>query len=78
MSAAKAFTLLRDRFSHKAGTTCYQFTRNTFGLSSDDERATGIEHTCVTLRPDGDYPFFTVPVADLAPVVISKATGTQQ
>ena len=31
------------------------------GSAGDDERSTGEEHLTVTLKSDGDYPFFTAP-----------------
>ena len=56
----KVYKLTTDRFGHKAGTTVYHYGRNTYGLVSDDERATGVPHLAVSLEPD-KTPFFTVP-----------------
>jgi hypothetical protein len=63
-----AFTLLKDRFEHPAGTTIYRASGYDYGLASDDARATGVPHTSMTLEPSGDYPSFTVPDSDFAPV----------
>lgn len=60
-----AFRLLADRFEHKAGAICYDAKSYDYGLASDDTRATGQPHVSVTLEPSGDYPTFTVAVADL-------------
>lgn len=49
-----------------AGTAVYSCKYHDYGLASDDSRITGIPHASVTLSPDGDYPFFTVPERDLA------------
>lgn len=57
-----AYVLKQARFNHPAGTICYRFGGCTYGLVSDDECATGIEHVAMTLDPEGKgHPFFTVP-----------------
>jgi len=48
-----------------AGTTVYNLFGWDYGCANDDTRGTGVEHISVTLSPDGDYPFFTVPMRDL-------------
>ena len=58
--------LLKERFEHEAGTVVYAYDGHTYGCVSDDEDATGVEHTAVTLNSDGSIPFFTVPVTDIA------------
>jgi hypothetical protein len=55
----------------KAGALVYDCAGYDYGCANDDFRATGIPHRSVTLNSDGDYPFFTVPVADLEPVSVS-------
>ena len=50
-----------DRENLPAGTVVYACQLCDYGLSSDDTRMTGIEHTNVTLREDGGYPAFTIP-----------------
>lgn len=45
---------------HPAGTIVYSLRGWDYGLASDDTRHTGIEHVSVTLKPDGDYPSFTI------------------
>jgi len=62
--------------SVKAGATVYDCKGWDYGCSNDDTRGTGIEHTSVTLDPDGNYPFFTVPVRDLEKLPVeAKETG---
>ena len=61
----RRYRLKADRFEHKAGTICYPCVKPTYGLCSDDERYTGVAHRAMTLKSDGDYPFFTVPATDL-------------
>jgi hypothetical protein len=65
----EAFRLMRD--SHlcpeaRAGTSVYSCILGTYGLAAQDTRMTGRRHRCVTLDPEGGYPFFTVPEADLS------------
>jgi hypothetical protein len=64
-----AFKLLRaDRAAHKGlepGQTVYDTKGHDYGLANDDTRMTGIEHVSVTLDENGEYPFFTIPKADL-------------
>ena len=64
----RAFQLLKDRFGHAAGTIIYEAKGYDYGLASDDARAFGVPHTSMTIEPSGDYPFFTVPDSDFAPV----------
>lgn len=59
--STRKFTLMQDRFGHLAGTTVYLCMKPDYGLAGDDERSTGEEHLTVTLKSDGDYPFFTAP-----------------
>ena len=47
------------------GTEVFKGARYDYGLASDDTRITGVEHVSVTLSPDGDYPYFTVPRSGL-------------
>lgn len=65
-----AFKALKDSALEpraKAGTTVYVCRGPDYGCARDDEKATGLEHISVTLKPDGDYPFFTMPRTDLEP-----------
>lgn len=57
--------LLEDRFGHKAGTTIYEFAGHDYGCRSQDEFYTQKPHMVVTLDPDGDGPFFTVPTEEV-------------
>ena len=59
---------MADRFEHKAGTIVYEQMTHDYGLARDDTNETGIEHTSVTLKSDGGYPGFTVPVEELQPL----------
>lgn len=61
----KSYTLLRDRSEHLAGITVYRCSCHDYGLARDDTNYTGVEHISVSLKEDGDYPFFTVPLHDL-------------
>jgi hypothetical protein len=45
---------------HPVGTIVYDLRGYDYGLASDDTRFTGIVHVSVTLKPDGDYPSFTI------------------
>lgn len=49
----------------KEGTIVYDTRGYDYGCASDDTRETGYEHISVTLKEDGGYPFFTVPVTAL-------------
>jgi hypothetical protein len=51
-----------------AGTIVYACAKHDYGLARDDTRMTGTPHISVTMRPDGDYPFFTVPKDSLEEV----------
>ena len=61
----KKYKLKKDRFEHSAGTVVYEQIKHDYGLSSDDTRHTGVQHITVTLKENGDYPGFTVPVHEL-------------
>src|SRR5205085_10835163 len=64
----QAFRLMRDSdlcSEARAGTTVYSCILGTYGVAAQDTRMTGRRHRCVTLDPEGGYPFFTVPEADL-------------
>lgn len=51
-----------------AGSVIYRYAGCDYGCSSDDARMTGVEHKAMTLSEDGDGPFFTMPVTDMAPL----------
>lgn len=68
---AKTHYLLRvARLGHPAGTRVYEQRFHDYGLARDDTQETGVAHMTVTLRSDGGYPGFTVPVTDLVPVPV--------
>lgn len=46
----------------KEGMTVYKSAKHDYGCASDDTRITGVHHISVTLKEDGDYPFFTHPL----------------
>lgn len=46
----------------RQGTIVYECAKHDYGTASDDSRITGTEHISVSLKEDGDYPFFTHPV----------------
>ena len=56
------YILSEDSGEYAKGTVVYSCRSSDYGCASDDTRMTGIEHQSVTLKEDGDYPFFTVPV----------------
>lgn len=51
----------------QVGDVVYDCKSHDYGCANDDTRLTGIEHVSVTLKEDGDYPFFTIPSGDLEP-----------
>lgn len=60
----KKYVLTEDyHTSHdaKAGTFVYLCEKADYGLARDATRMSGEEHVSVTLKEDGDYPFFTYP-----------------
>lgn len=66
----KRYRMLKDATTDPnavAGTIVYGCAKHDFGLADDDTLMTGKAHISVTLKSDGDYPFFTVPVADIEP-----------
>lgn len=67
----KSFVMLTDsqiEAEAKKGVTVYKAAKHDYGCASDDTAMTGIKHISVTLKPDGDYPFFTHPLKDLEEV----------
>lgn len=61
----KRYKLLRERFGNPPGTEVYPCTGYDYGLVQDDDIAMGKRHLWVTLKEDGDYPGFTVPMDDV-------------
>jgi hypothetical protein len=59
------YKLLMPRFGRPVGTQVYHFMKYDYGCANDDTRATGVEHISVSENPQGDYPFFTVPLPHL-------------
>ena len=53
--------IIRGEVCAKQGDIVYDQAGYDYGLSSDDTRATGIEHVTVTKNEDGSYPGFTIP-----------------
>lgn len=49
----------------EVGDIVYESAKVDYGLANDDTRLTGIPHVSVSLKEDGDYPFFTIPLKDL-------------
>jgi hypothetical protein len=47
------------------GTTIYECAMCDYGVASDDSRILGVEHRSFTLKANGDYPFFTMPLSDV-------------
>jgi hypothetical protein len=68
ITPAKFRVLKQSKLERKAkpGTIIYGFTGpHTYGIVSLDNKVTGIKHGAFTLKPDGDYPFFTMPLSDV-------------
>lgn len=82
MYQPRKYKVLRtDRAANKGltvGQFVYDCRSHDYGCASDDTRGTGIEHTSVTLDPDGGYPFFTIPVADIRAHIELDAGDTAQ
>lgn len=52
----------------KTGDFVYKATFHDYGCASEDTQDTqdtGVYHISVSLKEDGDYPFFTIPEEDL-------------
>ena len=64
----KSYKMLHDSMVESEaveGTIVYGTIKNDYGMANDDTRMTGREHISVTLKSDGDYPLFTVPLDHL-------------
>ncbi len=75
MSTPQAYKVLKTRtlggvVYASAGETVYQCILNDYGKVDADARAAGAPHTYVTTRPNGDYPAFTIPSADIQAIAI--------
>ena len=57
--------MIQPRFTHEAGTVVYRAKGHDYGCARDDTYGTGIDHISVTLDPNGDDPFFTIPLCHL-------------
>jgi hypothetical protein len=42
--------------------------KHDYGVAGDDTKLRGVKHVSVTFKPDGDYPFFTIPLQHLKPL----------
>lgn len=62
------YKLKEAAHEHPAGTIVYECAGYDYGCARDDTMYTGILHRSMTLSPDGEYPFFTVPVKNLEEV----------
>jgi len=45
----------------------FKCLKSDYGCASDDTNMYGVMYIAVTFKPDGDYPFFTIPLKDLTP-----------
>lgn len=45
----------------KQGDIVYGAVKHDYGLANEDSHTTGVLHKSVTIEPNGDYPYFTVP-----------------
>lgn len=63
----RRFITINDRYLHggsavEAGAVVYEFKHDDFGLAQQESRLVGVPFISVTLREDGAYPSFTIPV----------------
>ena len=49
----------------REGDIVFKCVKFDYGCASDDTRSTGTPYVSVTADPQGDYPFFTIPLEDL-------------
>lgn len=49
----------------KPGTVIYSCIEPGYGVANLDTRVSGIKHGSFTLKEDGGYPFFTMPMRDV-------------
>lgn len=75
MYRVKSFKVIRESRDVKVDTVVYDSMGCDYGCASDDSRHTGIQHTSVTFKSDGSYPFFTIPVRDLKEIHETETTN---
>jgi hypothetical protein len=70
ITSAKYRALKQSKLEKKAnpGTIIYACEMPDYGCASLASKQHGIKHRSFTLKPDGDYPFFTMPLCDVEPV----------
>lgn len=63
----------------KPGTVIYSFFGHYGGgMANSDTRLTGIKHGAFTLKEDGGYPFFTMPMRDVERIKPPHSDQTAQ
>lgn len=67
MSEMKIIRADRAASPCEVGQTVYSCKGYDYGCANDDSRRLNLRHVSVTLDPEGDYPFFTIPAEDLEP-----------
>ena len=67
ITPAKFRVLKQSKLEKKAkpGTIIYGCIQYGYGLAKLDTKVTGIPHASFTLKANGDYPFFTMPITDV-------------
>lgn len=50
------------------GTIVYKCAKHDYGVASDDTLMSGVQHISLSLKSDGDYPFFSHPLRELEKV----------
>lgn len=68
---AKYRVLKQSKLEKKAipGKTIYACIEYDYGITNRDNRTRGVPHGCFTLKKDGDYPFFTMPMSDVRQII---------
>jgi len=65
----KKYKLLTEHDGHAADSIVYDCHYADYGCANDDTRMFKEKYVSVTNNADGSYPFFTVPLRLLAPLV---------
>lgn len=58
------------------GTVVYPLIGWDYGSANEDTRVFDIEHISVTLKENGDYPYFTIPLNDLESFYVEEDIET--
>lgn len=61
----RKYTVVVGQKDAPAGTTVYATAYHDYGRAADDSFRTKVHHISVSLKKDGNYPFFTIPRRNL-------------